>query len=294
MWSYRDITERRGLESQLQQAQKLESVGQLAAGIAHELNTPAQFVGDNLVFIKSSVDAMNEVRKSYRQTIGRLEQTAGWEHEIERIRAAEEAADMTYLEENLPTALASAEDGINRMSAIVRAMKEFAHPDSKEADYADINRGIQATLTVARNEYKYVADAVTELQPLPPVLCHIGDLNQVFLNLIVNAAHAIGDRVAAEGGRGRICVRAILVDEATVRIEVQDTGSGIPPEIHSRIFDPFFTTKPVGKGSGQGLAIARSIVVGKHGGSLTFESEVGKGTTFIITLPIAGAQPPAP
>jgi PAS domain S-box-containing protein len=294
VWSYRDITERRRLESQLQQAQKLESVGQLAAGIAHELNTPAQFVGDNLAFIKSSFVAMNDVRKNYQQTIGVLERTVGWEHEVERIRAAEEAADTTYLEENLPTALASAEEGISRMSAIVRAMKEFAHPDNKEADYADINRGIQATLTIARNEYKYVADAVTELQPLPPVLCHIGDLNQVFLNLIVNAAHAIGDRVAVEGGRGRICVRSLPVDETTVRIEVQDTGSGIPPDIRSRIFDPFFTTKPVGKGSGQGLAIARAIVVGKHGGQLTFESEVGKGTTFIVTLPIAGTQPPAP
>lgn len=291
VWSYRDITERRKLESQLQQAQKLEAVGQLAAGIAHELNTPAQFVGDNLTFIKSSFDTMEELHEHYRQLLGRMEARGGWSEEVDRIRAAEDAADTAYLQENLPAALAAAQEGITRMSAIVRAMKEFAHPDRKEADYADINRAIEATLTIAHNEYKYVADAVTDLKPLPPVRCHLGDLNQVFLNLIVNAAHSIEERVATDGGRGRICVRTRQMDNATVKIEIEDSGSGIPPEIRSRIFDPFFTTKPVGKGSGQGLAIARSIVVGKHAGSLSFQTEVGHGTTFTIKLPVHGIEP---
>lgn len=289
VWSYRDITERRKLESQLQQAQKLEAVGQLAAGIAHELNTPAQFVGDNLSFIKSASLALVEILKLHKKVLEKLSQNSEWEESLRPIRTAEEAADLAYLEADLPTALDSAEDGIARMAAIVQAMKEFAHPGQREAEYADLNRAIQATLTIARNEYKYVADAVTELKPLPPVLCHLGDLNQVFLNLIVNAAHAIGDRVEVEGGRGRICVRTDC-DQTAVRIQVEDTGSGIAPEIRSRVFDPFFTTKPVGKGSGQGLAISHAIVVGKHGGALTFETEVGKGTTFIITLPISGVQ----
>jgi two-component system NtrC family sensor kinase len=166
-------------------------------------------------------------------------------------------------------------------------MKEFAHPGHREKSPADLNQALQATLIIARNEYKYVADVETELGELPPVLCYVGDLNQVFLNLLVNAAHAIGDVVSGTGARGAIRVRTAH-DGDTVRIEIEDTGCGIPAAIRDRIFDPFFTTKEVGKGSGQGLAIARSIVVDKHNGSLTCESEEGKGTTFIIRLPGVG------
>jgi signal transduction histidine kinase len=164
-------------------------------------------------------------------------------------------------------------------------MKEFAHPDSRDKSTADLNRALETTLTVARNEYKYLADVETAFGELPPVNCHVGDLNQVFLNLIVNAAHAISDVVGKSGQRGRIIVRTFGQGDR-VRIEIADTGGGIPVQIRDRVYDPFFTTKEVGRGSGQGLAIARNIVVDKHGGALTFESEVGKGTTFIIVLPV--------
>jgi len=192
----------------------------------------------------------------------------------------------------VPGSFASCEDGISRISTIVRAMKEFAHPDQKEKAPADLNQALRTTLAIAKNEYKYVADVTTELGELPPVFCYVGELNQVFLNLIVNATHAIGDVVGPRGGKGTIRIRTSR-DGDLVRVDITDTGAGIPEPIRHRIFDPFFTTKEVGKGTGQGLAIARSTVVTKHRGCLTFETEIGKGTTFIVRLPInvVGEQP---
>jgi signal transduction histidine kinase len=210
---------------------------------------------------------------------------------VAEIRNTEEEIDLAYLDENLPGSFDSCQDGVSRISTIVRAMKEFAHPDQREKAPADLSKALQTTLNIARNEYKYVANVTTELGDLPPVLCHVGDLNQVFLNLIVNAAHAIGDVVGQGGSKGTIRITTVREGDL-VRIDIADTGSGIPEAIRHRIFDPFFTTKEVGKGSGQGLAIARSIVVTKHRGSLTFESAVGKGTTFTIRLPI-GDSPQA-
>jgi signal transduction histidine kinase len=169
-------------------------------------------------------------------------------------------------------------------------MKEVAHPDRKEKVPANLNQALQTTLAIAKNEYKYVAEVTTEFGDLPAVLCHVGDLNQVFLNLIVNAAHAIGDVVGQSGGKGAIRIKTSQ-EGSLARIDIADSGAGIPQAVRQRIFEPFFTTKEVGKGTGQGLAIAHSIVVTKHGGSLTFDSEVGKGTTFTIRLPIGdGAE----
>lgn len=184
-----------------------------------------------------------------------------------------------------PQALDRCLDGLDRVATIVRSMKEFAHPDSKEKEPIDLNRAIASTITIARNEYKYVAEVETDFAELPPVMCHPGELNQVILNIVVNAAHAIGDAVAGTDHRGRIAVRTSQ-EGGDVVISIADTGSGIPPAIREHIFDPFFTTKEVGKGTGQGLAIARSVVVDMHHGKLTFESEVGKGTTFFIRLPL--------
>jgi signal transduction histidine kinase len=271
------------LEIELRQAQKLQAIGELAAGIAHEINTPAQFVGDSIEFLAGAVGQTFELVRKYRSAIGRSGDAAL----VAEMKEAENTADMEYTEENAPGAFERARDGVVRIATIVRAMKEFAHPDHRQKATADLNRAIETTLTIARNEYKYVAEVETKLGELPLVFCHVGDINQVFLNLIVNASHAISDVVGKSGDKGRIVVRTFN-ERRSVRIEIADTGCGIPAEIRDRIFDPFFTTKAVGRGSGQGLAIARNIVVEKHGGSLTFESEVGKGTTFTIVLPVGG------
>lgn len=281
-----DRSEVKRLEAQLRQAQKLESVGQLAAGIAHEINTPAQFVQNSISFLSDSFSALLKVLVQYRKTIARVANAPEHQLLLQELKQAEEAADVEYVEENAPDAFTRSLDGIARISSIVSAMKEFAHPDHREKSLADLNHAIQNTLTIARNEYKFVADAEMDRGELPLVLCHLSDLNQVFLNLVVNAAHAIADVVGNSGAKGRILVRT--VDEGdTVRVEVHDTGCGIPEAIRDRIFDPFFTTKEVGRGTGQGLAIAHSVVVDKHGGTLTFDSTVGKGSVFTIRLPVA-------
>ena len=283
---------RQQAEIELRHAQKLEAVGQLAAGIAHEINTPTQFVGDSIHFLADSFEDSSVLTAEYRRALSSVASLPGCEEIARRVAEAEEAADIAFIEENVPSAFQRALEGIGRIATIVNAMKEFAHPDRREKSPADLNRALQATLTIARNEYKYVADAVTEFADLPPVVCHAGDLNQVFLNLLVNAAHAIADAVGKSEARGRITVRTSSED-GYARIDVSDTGCGVPEKIRDRIFEPFFTTKEVGRGSGQGLAIARAIVVDRHGGTLDFESEVGKGTTFTIRLPFEGSPPPA-
>jgi PAS domain S-box-containing protein len=281
----RDISEQRRIEMELGHARKLEAVGQLAAGIAHEINTPAQYVGDGVHFLKSAFEGYQRLLGHYRNALESVAGAGGHEALVGQIRETEEEIDLPYLDANVPGSLESCLDGVSRISTIVRAMKAFAHPDQTEMAPADLNQALQTTLTIARNEYKYVAEVMTDLGNLPPVLCHVGDLNQVFLNLIVNAAHAIGDVVGQTGSKGQIQIKTSS-DGTSVRIDVADTGTGIPEAIRQRVFEPFFTTKETGKGSGQGLAIAHSIVVNKHRGSLTFESEVGKGTTFTIRLPI--------
>jgi two-component system, NtrC family, sensor kinase len=284
----RDISEQRQAEIELAHARKLEAIGQLAAGIAHEINTPTQYVGDGVHFLKEAFEGYRRLVGQYQQAVATLE-AAGGSALTKEIRATEEEIDLAYLEANVPGSFESCQDGISRISTIVRAMKAFSHPDQREKALADLNQALQTTLAVARSEYKYVAEIVTEFGDLPAVLCHVGALNQVFLNLIVNAAHAIGDVVAQGGSKGKIHVKT-LKEGDLARIDISDTGSGIPEAIRQRIFEPFFTTKGVGKGTGQGLAIAHSIVVTKHHGSLTFESEVGKGTTFTIRLPIGGEE----
>jgi two-component system NtrC family sensor kinase len=287
--SFVDLSKQERLETELGHARKLEAVGQLAAGIAHEINTPAQFLGDSLQFVKEAFDEVLALMERYRGCVMELARDGPREDVLQALREWEEAADIHYLREHVPGSFARCFEGLSRVTSIVRAMKEFAHPDQREKSPADINQALRATLTIARNEYKYVADVETEFSELPPVACHIGDLNQVFLNLLVNAAHAIGDAVTGSERRGAIRVRTAL-EGANVRIEIEDTGSGIPAAVRSRIFEPFFTTKEVGKGTGQGLAIARSIVVDKHKGSLTFETVEGKGTTFTIRIPIGAAE----
>ena len=282
-----DVTDQRRLEHDLAQAQKLESVGRLAAGVAHEINTPVQFVSDSVHFVREAMDDLTEIVDKYRELRTATESGMGVAAAAKAAEEAEDDADLDYILENAPVALDRARDGLGRVAAIVRSMKEFAHPDRKEMAQSDINQAISSTLVIASNEYKYVAEVETEFAEIPLVNCYAGEINQVVLNLIVNAAHAIGDVVKGTPEKGRIKVATRLLDDV-VEISIGDTGKGIPVEVRSRIFDPFFTTKEVGKGTGQGLAIARAVVVDKHGGTLHFETEVGKGTTFYIRLPVNG------
>ncbi len=286
-----DVTDQRRMENELAQAQKLESVGRLAAGVAHEINTPVQFVSDSVSFVREAMDDLSEIVDKYRELRNATQNTDNSTTLVRAAaKAAEEAeddADLDYILENAPVALDRARDGLGRVAAIVRSMKEFAHPDRKEMAQSDLNQAIQSTLVIASNEYKYVADVELALGDLPLVNCYAGEINQVVLNLIVNAAHAIGDVVRGTDKKGKIRVVTRVLDDQ-VEIAIGDTGKGIPVDVRSRIFDPFFTTKEVGKGTGQGLAIARAVVVEKHGGTLHFETESGQGTTFYIRLPING------
>jgi PAS domain S-box-containing protein len=291
--AWHDITERKALEVQLRHAQKLEAIGQLAAGIAHEINTPAQFVGDNLQFLRKAFEDLLPVLETYRQSLDALKDVPAAAEFLRRIAEIESLADSAYLEKDIPLACESALEGVSRIFKIVGAMKGFAHTDLQGKAVANLNQALENTCTIAHNEYKYVAGLETDLAELPDVFCDLSSLNQVFLNLLINASHAIADVVKSSGQHGTIRIRS-AVEGDFVRISIEDTGCGIPEQIRHRVFDPFFTTKEVGRGTGQGLAIARSIVVDKHHGSLTFTSELGKGTTFTILLPIDGKAHPLP
>jgi PAS domain S-box-containing protein len=286
----RDITDRRAaelerqqMEVQLRHSQKLEAIGQLAAGIAHEINTPTQYIGDNSIFLR---DAFADVLSFLTLLEGK--------NSREEWQDSYEALDLNYLKEEIPRAIQQSLEGVSRVAKIVSAMKEFSHPGGAVRERVDLNQAIESTITVSHNVWKYVATLETDFDPLlPPVPCFPGEFNQVILNLLVNAAHAIEE---ANGARNPGSLGLIRVSTRgtgnSVEIRISDTGTGIPEAIRSRIFEPFFTTKGVGKGTGQGLAIARAVIVDKHGGSLDLLSETGVGTTFIIRLPIAQAGQP--
>ncbi|MEK6642068.1 MAG: PAS domain S-box protein [Nitrospirota bacterium] len=281
-----DISDRLALEHDLVQAQKLESIGHLAAGIAHEINTPTQFVGDNVRFLSDSFRDLAAVLDRHRALLLSAKSGTFIPDLIEACEAEAQRVDLDYLTEEVPKAIAQTSEGITRIATIVRAMKEFAHPGSDEKACVDLNRAIESTVTVARNEWKYIADLTTDLAPdLPLVPCLLGQFNQVILNMIVNATHAIADVVKGTGGKGTISITTRSVD-GWAEIRITDSGTGIPEEIRRKIFDPFFTTKEVGKGTGQGLAIAHSVIVDKHRGTITLESAVGQGATFIVRLPL--------
>lgn len=288
-----EITERektekkqRLLEIRLVQAQKLESIGQLAAGIAHEINTPIQYVGDNTQFLKDAFDDVFKTLQEYQQLLKAIKTGIVDNDIIEGVESSVENADLDYLKEEIPSAINQTLEGIAHVTRIVRSMKEFSHPGTIEKTAVDINHAIENTVTVSRNEWKYVADMETDLDPsLPLIPCLLGEINQVFLNIIINGAQAIGDVLGDGSDKKGVIKISTYNDGDYVEIRIKDTGPGIPEEIQSKIFDPFFTTKEVGKGTGQGLAISHSVIVKKHNGEMTFETAPGKGTTFMIRLP---------
>jgi two-component system, NtrC family, sensor kinase len=293
----RDITERLELEQERERlemdrrvSQRLEAVGQLAAGIAHEINTPLQYVGDSVTFLRDAVDDLLILTGLYRE--GLFNETPVPQEERRRTMArAEEEADVEYLIDSLPNAFARTEDGIERVRTIVQAMKRFSYASSTEVGPADLNDALRTTLAVCRNEYKYVAEVTTALADIPLVACNIGEINQVFLNLVINAAQAIGEGFDERAEPGHISI-STRTDGDDVVVEIKDDGPGIPPEIRERIYEPFFTTKEVGKGTGQGLALARTTIEHHHG-SLSCATAVGVGTTFTLRLPIDQATPDA-
>jgi signal transduction histidine kinase len=279
-----DVTEVRRLVREMAQGQKLESVGRIAAGVAHEINTSVQFISDSVRFVRHALKDVPRALADYRAlaagVLSGREVTAA----AKKAGDTDEAADVDYFLKNAPDALDRALEGIGRVGSIVRSMTEFAHPDTRTKADIDLNRSIKTTLNMARNEYKTVAEVETDFGDIPTVHCHAGDINQVVLNLLLNAAHAISDVVEGTSAKGRITVRTRAIGDY-VEISIRDTGDGIPEAVRGRIFEPFVTTKEVGRGTGQGLALSRGIVVEKLKGSLHFETETGKGTTFFIRLP---------
>jgi PAS domain S-box-containing protein len=282
----RDITGSKDLE-QIISTSKLEAIGSLAAGIAHEINTPIQFISNNTVFFQDAFDKIATILNKYLHLLDMNKAGSVTPELLNELEVMANDIQLEYLVEEIPVAIEETQNGLKHVTEIVQSMKTFSHPDNEKKVPVDINKMIKSTITVASNEWKRVAEMVTNFDSeLPPVQCFPGDFNQVVLNLIVNAAHAI-DEVSGNRGTGNgIISVSTHYDENWVEIRIGDTGAGIPENVRPRIFEQFFTTKEVGKGTGQGLAIAHSVVVNKHKGEIAFDTEVGKGTTFIIRLPI--------
>ncbi len=289
----RDISRRierekdqQALEAQLSQAQKLEAIGTLAGGIAHEINTPIQYIGDNLRFLGESHDDLAGLLDQVKSLVSTVRGHAVLAAQAEALDKTIEEVDLDYVLEEVPSAIKQSIGGVEQVASIVLAMKEFSHPGTKEKVPTDLNRTIENALTVSRSEWKHVADLTLELdQTLEQVPCLPAELNQVFLNLIVNAAHAIEAARDGDSALGRLSISTVK-QGPWVEIRVADSGTGVPVDLRERIFEPFFTTKGVGKGTGQGLAITHDIVVNKHGGEIELESELGQGTTFRVRLPL--------
>ncbi|MDZ7668554.1 MAG: response regulator [Gammaproteobacteria bacterium] len=280
-----DVHDRKNLETQLLHTQKLESVGQLASGIAHEINSPAQYTRDNVAFVKESLDGLLAVVQAQGEALRQAGQGPLPADVLRELADLTERADLDFLRDEVPAALEQSLDGIDRISRIVNAMKGFTHPGGDDPETCDLNKLICDTVTIARNEWKYVANLDLDLDTaMPMVSCHSGELGQVILNLIVNAAHAIAD--SRNDGLGHIVLSSRYDAELSrVEIRVSDNGPGVPEALRSRIFDPFFTTKAVGKGTGQGLAIAISVIKDKHKGTLTLDDTVTQGASFVISIP---------
>ncbi len=271
-------------QDQLMQAEKLASIGQLAAGVAHEINNPVGYVFSNFGTLERYLEDLFRMLAAYEQAESQLAGTPA----AASLAALRREIDLDYLKSDVPTLMGESREGIARVRKIVQDLKDFSHVDARaEWQWADLHKGIDSTLNIVNNEVKYRADVVKLYGALPEVECLPTEINQVFMNLLVNAAHAVSRE------RGTITIRSGVADGAAeVWVEVQDDGCGIARDNLTRIFDPFFTTKPVGKGTGLGLSLSYGIVQ-KHGGRLEVDSTPGEGTCFRVTLPIRRAAVPA-
>ena len=273
-------------QAQLLQAQKLEAIGELASGIAHEINTPIQFIGDNAQFLGEVAPEIARFHRSALTLAEKAREMPALADSVAAVLEAAEEADLAETDREIADALLQIQEGVSRVAGIVRAMKDFAHQGGDTKTPIDLNSTIETTIAVARNEWKYHCDVVLDLDDgLPPVPALAGPLKQAILVIVVNAAQAVQDAVGDSGQKGTIAISTAQRGDTAV-LKITDSGTGIPEEIQNRVFDPFFTTKDVGRGSGQGLTICRSAIVDQHGGTLEFETEPGVGTTFIITLPL--------
>jgi PAS domain S-box-containing protein len=282
--------ERDSMEVQLRQAQKLEAVGQLAAGIAHEINTPTQYISDNVRFLEEAFSSLAQILKEESALVEAARGDRSLAERADRIQQLIQSQDLAYLLEEVPRAIQQSQEGLTRVATIVNAMKIFSHPGVAGRALVDLNQAVETTCLVAKNEWKYIAEMEFDLdRGMPGITCYPGEINQVILNLIINAVHAIEAAAAGGGGKGTIRVSTRAEGDCLV-LRVADSGTGIPEKIRDQVFLPFFTTKPVGKGTGQGLAIVHSVVL-RQGGTVGFETEEGKGTVFIVRLPVT---PPAP
>ncbi len=288
---FQNITEKQKVEAQTMLSQKMVAIGQLAAGIAHEINTPIQYVGDNIKFLGKAFSKYSETLAVCQQVIHDHLEKPITQDDLDQLDELSRQKKVSYYATEIPNAIQESLDGTERVRKIVLAMREFSHPSEKGKKLSDINHGIETTIVISRNEWKYCADLETDLdQDLPLVYCQIDEINQVVLNMIVNAAQAIQEKLPpASDQKGKILI-STRKKEDKVHIIIQDTGSGVAQEIIERIFDPFFTTKGVGKGTGQGLSMAHNIIVEKHHGLIGVESEPGQGTTFTIELPVDSSE----
>lgn len=285
---FHDLTEFKKLQIELQSAQKLESIGRLAAGIAHEINTPVQYIGDNTNFLISAINAFKVVILKLKATIHAKISSNNVDEDTLELNKLITDNDIDFYCSESRLALEQSLEGINRVSEIVQAMKEFSHPGGKSKELVDLNRLIENTIAICSGEWKYLCSVETQLDTdSSTVCCFPAEISQVILNMIINASHAISEKIEKYKDpqySGKILIRTNFDDE-TAFIEIQDNGLGIQEEVISKIYDPFFTTKELGKGTGQGLALAWGVVVEQHGGALDVNSVLGIGTTFTIRLP---------
>ena len=280
----------REAEASLYHMQKLEAIGELAAGIAHEINTPMQFVNDNIEYLSECSEKLFEVIGAYHRNLHDEGSPKNWRDRIEEIQRLQELCRFDHMRREIPSAIEECLEGVHRVIDIVRAMKQLSHPGKDEKTSMDINSAIQSTATITKNRWKYAADLEMNLAPdLPQVGALSAEINQVLINLVVNAADAIAERYGESGEKGKICIRTKKEADKVV-IEVEDDGGGIPDDVKTKIFQPFFTTKEVGKGTGQGLAISHNVIVNHHHGSLEVQTEPEKGSCFIVKLPIETSE----